>query len=159
MKARCNRPSHYAYARYGGRGIRLCEEWSNDFRKFKEWAEQAGYKDGLSLDRIDNNKGYSPENCRWVTMRVQGNNRSSNRYVTINGVTKTCAEWYRGAGITKEVFHARLRVGITGEALLAPPGELDGKKCGVKSAWRYRKKEYIGTGGKPDISKLQDRNA
>lgn len=139
MKDRCNKPAHRAYARYGGRGIRVCAEWDNDFACFKEWAEKSGYKEGLSLDRIDNNGNYEPSNCRWATRQEQANNRCSNRYVTINGVTKTCAEWYRGAGISKELFHARLRVGVTGDALLLPPGGLDGKNCGVTKPWRYQK--------------------
>jgi hypothetical protein len=75
MKQRCYNQKYHHYKDYGGRGITICAEWLDDFRVFYEWSMENGYSDELSIDRIDNSKGYSPDNCRWVTMKVQANNR------------------------------------------------------------------------------------
>lgn len=81
MKARCYRTTSEKYRYYGARGITICDEWLRDYAEFKEWAIRNGYSKGLSIDRIDNNKGYSPENCRWTTADVQNKNRRPNRSV------------------------------------------------------------------------------
>ncbi|MDL2301830.1 hypothetical protein LJC58_05685, partial [Lachnospiraceae bacterium OttesenSCG-928-D06] len=86
MKARCNNPNHTYYANYGGRGITVCDEW-NDFLSFRDWALDNGYSDTLTIDRIETDNGYSPENCRWVTMKIQENNRTNNRRITFDGIT------------------------------------------------------------------------
>ena len=84
MKQRCYNSSNKNYNRYGGRGITVCDEWRNDFQSFYDWAMANGYDENAptgqcTLDRIDNDKGYSPDNCRWVDMKVQRHNRSDAR--------------------------------------------------------------------------------
>ena len=112
MKQRCLNSKDKLYKDYGGRGITVCAEWADSslsgihsatkgFIAFKKWALENGYADNLSLDRIDNNKGYSPEHCRWATAKEQCNNRRSNRWITYKGETKTVAQWLETLGIKK----------------------------------------------------------
>ena len=91
MKQRCYDPKHVAFPRYNGKGIYICEEWLK-FENFRDWAFANGYEENLTLDRINGNDIYKPENCRWTTMKVQGNNRSNNTIVTYRGKQYTIAE-------------------------------------------------------------------
>lgn len=93
MKDRCYNENSIAYKDYGGRGIKMCNEWEDDFMTFYHWAVNNGYKEDLSIDRIDNNKGYSPENCRWVTIKEQTRNRRSNIYVRGKCLTDYCSDY------------------------------------------------------------------
>lgn len=108
MRNRCYRSSDTRYANYGGRGIRVCDEWNNDYATFAKWARENGYRDDLTIDRIDVNGDYTPENCRWATWEEQANNKTNNRRVTIDGVTKTLAEWCREYDIDYRVVHTRI---------------------------------------------------
>jgi len=110
MKKRCNNESDSRYDRYGGRGIRICDEWY-DFETFKDWALSHGYESGLSIDRVDNNGNYCPENCRWADRIVQANNKSNNRLITYNGITHTVAEWSRILMVNYYNLLARINVG------------------------------------------------
>lgn len=101
VKKRCNNPSHAAYHRYGGRGIRICDEWKDDFQTFRDWAMSHGYRDNLTLDRKDNDGDYEPSNCRWVTMKEQCNNTSRTHYITVNGETRNILGWAEYLGITR----------------------------------------------------------
>ena len=75
IKRRCLNPNYHHFKNYGGRGITVCDEWLESFKSFYDWAMSNGYQDDLSIDRIDNDKGYDPSNCRWVTMAEQNKNK------------------------------------------------------------------------------------
>lgn len=108
MKCRCHKVSAPDFPRYGGRGINVCDEWRNGFQPFYEWAMANGYQDDRSIDRIDNNGNYCPENCRWVNTKCQNNNTRRNHYVTFNGETLTIGQWSERCGINKNTLHSRL---------------------------------------------------
>lgn len=120
MKSRCHKVKAPDYSRYGGRGIIVCDEWRNSFQAFYDWAIANGYQEDLSIDRINNNGNYCPENCRWVDSNVQNNNTNRNHYVTYNGETLTIAQWSKKCGISKNTLHSRLtRYGWSIERALA----------------------------------------
>lgn len=106
IKDRCGNPRNDAYKNYGGRGICLSKAWST-FPAFKAWALKHGYRDGLTLERIDNDKGYSPENCRWATDEEQSNNRRSNSFVTYKGKKQTYRQWEKELGLTRGLIAVR----------------------------------------------------
>ena len=108
MKARCTNPNKAKYARYGARGITVCDEWMNSVQAFYDWAMANGYRDDLTIDRIDNDGNYCPENCRWTTQITQQNNRSSNHFITYEGQTLTIAEWARMTGISGDEIRDRI---------------------------------------------------
>jgi hypothetical protein len=122
MIQRCTNPNLAHYERYGGRGITVCKEWRRSIESFKEWAEVNGYKDGLTLDRIDVNGNYEPANCKWSTEVEQQRNKRNNRNIKINGETKTVAEWAEVSGLPYKTLQRRLYTGCKEEDLLAPVG-------------------------------------
>ena len=111
MKSRCNYPSSKCYPRYGGKGIKICDEWENSFESFYKWAMETGYKDGLTIDRIDNSKGYSPDNCRWATHAEQCRNYSRNRFITYQGRTQCMSDWADEYGINRCTLAQRIKLG------------------------------------------------
>lgn len=118
MKQRCYYKKHKHYADYGGRGIRVCDEWVNSFADFYEWANENGYNDSLTIDRIDSNGDYSPENCRWATYRTQNNNTRSNHFLTLNDETHTIGEWSKITGLPRTTIYNRIKRGWTTEDTL-----------------------------------------
>ena len=118
MRNRCNRKADKEYKHYGGRGIKVCEEWQNDFETFKEWALSNGYDDTLTLDRIDTNGNYEPNNCRWVTRKEQNNNMTSNVVLT---VTHNLTEWSEITGISYSTLQGRIRRGWKTDDVLFKP--------------------------------------
>lgn len=121
MRTRCNNPNFTKYADYGGRGISVCEDWQR-FKPFQAWAMENGYSDALTLDRKDNNEGYSPENCRWVTQKEQCNNKRNNHLLTYNGETLTIAQWARRLGVNYFSLHDRItKLGWSDEKAIGTP--------------------------------------
>ena len=120
MKDRCFNPKNARYPRYGARGITVCEDWMS-FDSFKKWAMESGYTDDLTIDRVDNDGDYCPENCRWVDMKTQCNNRSTNHLLTLDGRTQTISEWARELGIPPGVIFQRKRNGWSDERALTEP--------------------------------------
>lgn len=108
LKRRCYEEKSADYKNYGGRGIRVCEEWLGNSNKFVEWALNNGYKDGLTLDRIDNNGNYCPENCRWADRYIQNNNKRSNLNIEYNGKIQTLKQWCRELDLPYRETHNRI---------------------------------------------------
>lgn len=108
MKDRCYNENNKKYRNYGGRGIVVCDEWKDDFGVFQEWALQNGYNDELSIDRIDANGPYRPDNCQWATQKEQQNNRTNNHLLTYNGKTQTLTQWAAETGINEMALSSRI---------------------------------------------------
>ena len=111
MKSRCYNQKSDSYKNYGNKGIIVCDEWlnkENGFINFYNWAINNGYKENLTIDRIDSNKNYEPSNCRWATRKVQNNNTSRNRYIAFNGLTLTMSQWTEKIGLNKNTLKNRL---------------------------------------------------
>ena len=93
---------------YGGRGIGVCEEWEKSFEAFKAWALKNGYQENLTIGRIDNNKGYSPENCRWETRETQQRNTRKTHFITFQGKTQCITDWAKETGINRHTLYVRI---------------------------------------------------
>lgn len=119
MKSRCNNPNHERYYNYGGRGINVCKEWNESFEKFLE--DMGSSPLNTSLDRVDNNKGYSPENCRWATKVEQNNNTRTNRILEYKGRKQTVTQWERELNFGRGTIANRLIDGWTIEKCLSTP--------------------------------------
>ena len=125
MKSRCYNVNEKSYKRYGARGIKICDEWlnkENGFINFYNWAMANGYNDTLSIDRIDNDKGYFPKNCRWTTIQCQNNNRHSNHYIVFNGEKHTISEWSKILKTNERVIRSRLSRGWSDNVALLGKG-------------------------------------
>lgn len=133
MIRRCCKETDNHYKDYGGRGITVCKSWKEDCCNFYKWAKESGYKEGLQIDRIDNNKGYCPENCRWVTPRENAMNRRCTRRITFRGRIHTLEEWAKLTGISYQVLSDRIyRYGWTIERALTTDTMHDWAKSNKK---------------------------
>lgn len=120
IKQRCLYEKNISYKNYGGRGITICDEWKNDFLSFYNWAIENGYdfnckRGKCTIDRIDNNGNYEPNNCRWVDIDTQAKNKRNNRYIEFNGETKTITQWAKIFGLSHTTIIDRLKAGYTFE--------------------------------------------
>lgn len=141
MRSRCTWNKAINWHLYGGRGIKVCDEWANNFTAFRDWAMTNGYSDDLQLDRIDNDGNYEPCNCKWSTRIEQGNNRRTCVYVTINGETKTVVEWCRINGIAVNTAFSRIERGWKAEDAVTKSPK---KRCVLsKEDVKYIKEHYI----------------
>lgn len=109
MKHRCYISTNPSYKNYGGRGISVCNQWRGSFFNFKNWSFKNGWREGLTLDRIDNNGDYSPANCRWISRVEQLKNRRNSLYLTYKGDTKSIKEWAKHIGISYNGMRKRLK--------------------------------------------------
>ena len=121
MHERCYCENHQQFKDYGGRGIIICDEWKNDFNSFYEWALNNGYQDNLTIDRINNNGNYEPENCKWSTRKEQSNNQRTNRLLTYNNKTQTVSQWAEEVGLNKHTLQTRISRGWSVEDALCRP--------------------------------------
>jgi hypothetical protein len=121
MKERCYNKNNKSYNDYGGRGIKVCDEWKNDVNAFVKWAIDNGYKEDLTIDRIDVNGDYCPENCRWVTMKEQGNNKRKNHLITYNGKIQTLSQWCDELNLNRNMVAMRLFRGWDFERIVSTP--------------------------------------
>ncbi len=110
MIQRCHNSKNPEYYNYGARGITVCEEWRNSSKIFLEWALNNGWSMGLELDRRNNNKGYSPDNCRWVTRLINSNNKRNTIMVVYNGQERPLRDWCRMLNLNYQRTYHRLFV-------------------------------------------------
>ena len=108
MKQRCNNKNAWAYKYYGAKGVSVCKEWNDSYTSFRDWSVENGYLQGLTIDRIDTNGDYSPQNCRWVTRKVQANNQTNTTRIEYLGVTKTLHQWADELGIHPNTLYHRI---------------------------------------------------
>ena len=162
MKDRCYNKDNEHYKDYGGRNIKICEEWKNDFANFVKWAKNNGYEEHLTIDRIDVNGDYCPDNCRWATRIEQANNKRNNIFITYRGETNTIAQWSRRTGISEDALERRYHKGWKEEYIFS---EIKGfspnrtfltfKECTKSLTW-WSKKLQI----KPEkLKKLLDKES
>lgn len=108
IKRRCYDKRIKKYKDYGARGIKVCDEWLNSLESFAKWSYENGYNDNLTIDRIDNNGNYEPNNCRWVDQQTQQNNKRNNIFLEYNGEQKTIAQWSRDLNISYSKLYNRI---------------------------------------------------
>lgn len=140
MHSRCENPNTPKFKNHGGRGIKICKEWSGrgGLSRFYAWAIENGYTDELTIDRIDNDGDYEPSNCQWADYNAQNRNKRDNIYITINGVAKIVEDWSKECGVSSLTIQKRLNEGVEGEDLLKPINMYAGCSSGFAGVY-YRK--------------------
>lgn len=118
MRRRCRNSNQADYIHYGGRGIRVCKSWEESFEAFRQWALSNGYSQDMTIDRINVNGDYSPENCRWISSKEQAQNRRNNRMITFRGETHTISVWAEIRNIPYSTLYMRFRNGWSPEKAL-----------------------------------------
>ena len=108
MLTRCTNSNNKSYKYYGGKGVKICEEWLNNFENFYNWAVNNGYAENLTIDRINVNGNYEPSNCRWATMKEQGSNKSNSRIIKAFGESLTLSQWAEKTGLSITTLKSRL---------------------------------------------------
>ncbi len=121
MKTRCYNKNFLRYVDYGRRGISICDEWKNNFKAFYDWAISNGYSNELTIDRIDNDGNYEPNNCRWATVSEQNRNSRHNNCLTYNGETHCLKEWSEITGLNYGCLKNRMKYGWNVEDILTKP--------------------------------------
>lgn len=121
MINRCYREKDIHYQAYGARGIKVCDEWKNDSSKFFEWAFANGYRDNLTIERIDNDKDYCPENCTWIPKEQQPKNKRQNILITYKGKTMCASDWAKETGINANAIRYRFKHGWSADKIFSTP--------------------------------------
>ena len=136
MKTRCHNEESKNYDGYGAKGISVCDKWRNSYTEFKEWALKNGYEKDLTIDRIDYKGDYEPNNCRWVNVDVQANNKSNNLLIEIDGVIKNITEWSNHFGLNPKLPRGRYTRGVRGKDLFS-----NNKRSSVK--WSDKEIKFL----------------
>ena len=118
IKQRCNNPKSSSFNDYGGRGISICEKWESKFEDFHYWAISKGYKEGLTIERVNPNGNYEPTNCIWIPKKEQSNNRTSSVVISYQGITENASYWSEKTKIPSNVITQRIRRGWSEEKTL-----------------------------------------
>lgn len=119
MRDRCYNPSRREYKGYGDRGITVCDDWNEDYMTFHDWSMANGYSDTLTLDRIDNDGPYSPDNCKWTTRKAQSDNTRLTVHITVDGVTKNIGDWAATVGVARSTISRHVKAGDAEEYIAA----------------------------------------
>ncbi len=147
MKERCYNKDVKGFENWGGRGITICDEWLNNSEAFVSWALANGYQRGLTIDRIDNDGNYCPENCQWVTIKENNQHRRSTRFFAINGETKNLQQWCDIYGLPRSMVEKRLSLGWDIEkALNTPKKKRDTESLVGKKFGRLTVVRFVGVG-------------
>ena len=126
MKRRCDNPDELHKKYYKEKGITYCKEWGK-FLPFRDWALNNGYVEGYTIERIDNSKGYYPNNCTWIHAREQNKNKTNKSHLIINGIDKSFTEWANEYGLKENTIRMRIKYGWSGEDLLKPTNRNKGR--------------------------------
>lgn len=121
MKQRCYDKNASDYYRYGGKGVKVCDEWKNNYENFHNWAMNNGYDDTLTIERKDFRGDYNPANCTWIPIEKQARNKKTNHFIEYKGKRKTLAEWSELTNINSSTIRQRLNLGWTVEKALTTP--------------------------------------